>query len=163
MFKPKLFDENDYRDFVKIAKEKKSEKEVHAFFHYVLTQYGSHNVNFIERLGEAIQMDGDLPDRVKRGYQLFIEPTKQKKTEDAIKPPTKLKWSGQKNQLYEVLRKLKEDGFILNSYNELADFLIQCVIPFQNTSKETIEKELKKKKPLPKNKRVNISALSNSK
>jgi hypothetical protein len=70
----------------------------------------------------------------------------------------KLKWIGAKNQLYNVLRQLKNEyGLITNSYNELADFLMEHVTGFENTKKETIEKELKKKQPLPKSKRININ------
>lgn len=70
----------------------------------------------------------------------------------------KLVWKGQKNQLYSVLRQLKNDHELIgNSYNSLADFLIQNVTGFENTSKETIEKELKKRNPLPKGKRINVT------
>ncbi|MEP6947714.1 MAG: hypothetical protein ABI863_00505 [Ginsengibacter sp.] len=70
----------------------------------------------------------------------------------------KLIWKGQKNQLYSTLRQLKNDyEFVANSYNSLAEFLIQNVSGFENTSKETIEKELKKNTPLPKQKRVEIT------
>jgi hypothetical protein len=69
----------------------------------------------------------------------------------------KLNWKGQKNQLYSVLRQLKIDHELIgNSFNSIADFLIQNVIGFENTSKETIEKELKKKQILPKPKRIEI-------
>jgi len=70
----------------------------------------------------------------------------------------KLIWKGQKNQLYNVLRQLKNLDLIGNSYNNLADFLIENVSGFENTSKETIEKEIKKIKDLPKPKRINIDA-----
>jgi hypothetical protein len=100
-------------------------------------------------------------EEIKRGFEDFTKMTTEiKKTNPTQKSNLiKLNWKGQKNQIYQVLRELKEQEFIANSYNELADFLIQNVIPFQNTSKETIEKELKKKKALPKNKRVKISTL----
>jgi hypothetical protein len=70
--------------------------------------------------------------------------------------PVRLKWEGQKNQLYNVLRQLKDKELISNSYNELADFLKNHVIPFHTTAKETIEKELKKKADLPKDRRINL-------
>ncbi len=70
----------------------------------------------------------------------------------------KLIWKGQKNQLYNVLRQLKNDYELIgNSYNSIADFLIENVTGFENTGKETIEKELKKTAPLPKAKRINIT------
>lgn len=68
----------------------------------------------------------------------------------------KLIWKGQKNQLYNVLRQLKNLDLIGNSYNNLADFLIENVSGFENTSKGTIEKEINKIKDLPKPKRINI-------
>jgi hypothetical protein len=72
----------------------------------------------------------------------------------------KLKWEGQKNQLYSVLSQLKDKDLIKNTYNELADFLKNHVLGFQVTAKETIEKELKKNYDLPenlaKNKRINL-------
>ncbi len=73
---------------------------------------------------------------------------------------TKLDWKGSKVQLYSVLRQLKTQyELIANSYNELADFLIQNVKGFESTSKETVEKELKKKQQPQKNKRVNFTNL----
>jgi hypothetical protein len=100
-------------------------------------------------------------EEIKRGFEDFTKMTTEIKKTNPTQQSNliKLNWKGQKNQIYQVLRELKEQEFIANSYNELADFLIQNVIPFQNTSKETIEKELKKKKALPKNKRVKISTL----
>ena len=80
---------------------------------------------------------------IQKGFEEFKMKINNKK-ETKNHPSTtniKLKWEGQKNQLYQVLRDLKEQELISNSYNQLADFLIQNVIPFQNNSKETIEKE----------------------
>lgn len=68
----------------------------------------------------------------------------------------KLIWKGKKNQLYNVLRQLKNLDLIGNSYNNLADFLIDNVSGFEDTSKGTIEKEINKKKELPKPRRINI-------
>lgn len=69
----------------------------------------------------------------------------------------KLQWKGQKNQLYNVLRQLKEDYELIgNSYNDLAEFIKFNVIGFENTKKGTIEKELPKKESLPKPKRIKI-------
>lgn len=73
----------------------------------------------------------------------------------STQPNNKLKWLGSNVQLYHVLRQLKNDHEVIgNSYNSLADFLINYVTGFENTSKETIEKELKKKYIPPKNKRI---------
>ncbi len=100
-------------------------------------------------------------EEIKNGFEDFTKMTSTiiKTNSTQQSNLIKLNWKGQKNQIYQVLRELKEQELITNTYNELADFLIQNVIPFQNTKKETIEKELKKKKPLPKNKRVRISPL----
>ena len=69
----------------------------------------------------------------------------------------KLKWNGQKNQLYAVLRQLKNDYELIdNSYSVLADFIKQSVVGFEDTSRDTIDKELKKERKLPKQRRVNI-------
>jgi hypothetical protein len=72
-------------------------------------------------------------------------------------PNNKIKWTGQKNQLYSVIRQLKIDHeLIKNSFNELAEFIISNFTGFENTKKETVEKELKKNSQLPKNKRIKI-------
>lgn len=69
----------------------------------------------------------------------------------------KLKWLGQKNQLYDVLRELKNRGLIGNSYEDLAVILRQNVDVFQNTSLSTIQKEMGKDKRPPKNKRIDLN------
>jgi hypothetical protein len=70
----------------------------------------------------------------------------------------KLKWKGSKIQLYSVLRQLKNQYELIgNSYNELAEFLINNVTGFNETKKETVEKELKKENLPPKERRVNIN------
>lgn len=68
----------------------------------------------------------------------------------------KLKWQGQKNQLYDVIRILKNKGLIGNSYEELAVFIKQNIDSFQNTALSTIQKEIGKNKRPPKGKRVNL-------
>jgi hypothetical protein len=95
------------------------------------------------------------------GFKDFEEETNKSKHPIEILPEKnrviKLKWTGNKNQLYSVIRQLKNDyELITNSYNELADFLIANVTGFENTKKETVEKEIKKDQPLPKERRVNI-------
>jgi hypothetical protein len=65
-------------------------------------------------------------------------------------------WRGQKNQLYDVLRQLKDKDLLANSYEDLAVFIKQNVDIFKNTSLSTIQKELGKDKRPPKNKRLNI-------
>lgn len=70
---------------------------------------------------------------------------------------TKLIWKGQNNQLYSVLRQLKDKHELIgNSYESLAEFLIRNVTGFENTKNSTIETELKRNKDLPKPKRINI-------
>lgn len=68
----------------------------------------------------------------------------------------KLKWQGQKNQLYDVIRALKSKGLIGNSYEELAVFIKQNIDLFQNTALSTIQKEIGKNKRPPKSKRINL-------
>lgn len=75
---------------------------------------------------------------------------------EAINKLIKLKWTGQKNQIYSILRELKNKGFIENSYEDLAVFLKQNVDSFQNTSISTIIKEIGKDKKPPKNKRIEL-------
>jgi len=98
------------------------------------------------------------------GFNDFVSSSKELEQIEKIKEPErvnkplKLKWTGNKNQLYSVIRQLKNDfELITNSYNELAEFLISNVTGFENTSKETVEKELKKDKQPPKPRRVNIN------
>jgi hypothetical protein len=88
-----------------------------------------------------------------------IQPVHRERVEISEQlPKVKLQWRLQKNQLYAVLRQLKNEyEAIGNSYNELAEFIKQSVIGFEETSKETIEKELKKTTPLPKNKRIKLN------
>ncbi|XVJ66862.1 MAG: hypothetical protein HEQ40_12110 [Lacibacter sp.] len=81
-----------------------------------------------------------------------------------VESSTKLIWNGQKNQLYSILRQLKEltykdNPLLSNSYNSLAEFVKQNVSGFEKTKKGSIEKEITKPKPLPKNKRIEISRL----
>ncbi len=73
----------------------------------------------------------------------------------------KLKWVLQKNQLYHVLRQLKEDYKAIDMpYTEIADFIKQNVAGFSETSKDTILKELRKNlndtNNFPRNKRIKI-------
>jgi hypothetical protein len=77
-------------------------------------------------------------------------------TDETIDTFIKLKWVGQKNQLYDVLRGLKNKGLIGNSYEDLAVILKQNVEIFQHTSLSTILKEIGKDKRPPKNKRVDL-------
>ncbi|HEV7329983.1 MAG TPA: hypothetical protein VGN63_02990 [Flavisolibacter sp.] len=70
--------------------------------------------------------------------------------------PIKLKWKGQKNQLYDVLRILKGKGMLLNSYEDLAAFLKQHVDIFAETNLSTILKEIGKDKRPPKGRRIEI-------
>jgi len=68
----------------------------------------------------------------------------------------KLKWKGQKNQLYEVLRKLKEKEWLDNSYEELAVFVKTHVDVFSNTALSTINKEMGRPQNLPKSRRIDL-------
>ncbi|OQP43626.1 hypothetical protein A4H97_33805 [Niastella yeongjuensis] len=66
----------------------------------------------------------------------------------------KLKWLGQKNQYYDWIRHLKNEGLIGNSYEELGLFTKLFVDCFQNNALATIQKELGKNKMPTKNKRI---------
>jgi hypothetical protein len=68
----------------------------------------------------------------------------------------KLIWKGQKNQLYDVLRQLKREDLIGNSYEELATFLREHVNIFRDTMLSTVTKEIGKEKRPPKARRVNL-------
>lgn len=68
----------------------------------------------------------------------------------------KLNWLGQKNQLYYVIRLLKEKGLLGNSYEEIALFLKTSVDQFQDTALSTITKAIGKETTLPKSRRINI-------
>lgn len=97
----------------------------------------------------------------KKFYYYVIKKSELLNKNKEVKPQqikhTKLKWLGSKTQLYSVLRILKKDYELIgNSFNELADFLIENVVSFESTSKETVEKELKKVQNPPKNKRILI-------
>jgi len=83
---------------------------------------------------------------------------KEKETDKReIAPLVKIKWDGQKNQLYDVIRQLKErENKILNSYTDLAVFLKTNFEMFDNTSLSTIETELQRGKRPPKRRRINL-------
>ncbi|TDW96186.1 protein kinase family protein [Dinghuibacter silviterrae] len=68
----------------------------------------------------------------------------------------KLKWKGQKNQLYYVLRLLKNKDLIANSYEELSVFLQTNVDVFKDTSLSTITKQLARPQKLPKARRIDL-------
>lgn len=82
---------------------------------------------------------------------------KNKIEEPVLEHATKqLKWSGQKNQLYDVIRKLKDQGLLENSYEELAVFIKAHVDIFNGTSLSTISRQLSRPQKLRKAKRINI-------
>lgn len=68
----------------------------------------------------------------------------------------KLNWTGNKNQLYSVLRQLKGQDLIGNTYDELVEFLHSHVTGFENDNKGTTARESKRDVQLPKSKRVNL-------
>ena len=69
---------------------------------------------------------------------------------------SKLKWKGQKNQLYEVLRILKEKDLLTGSYEDLALFIKTHVEGFADTALSTIVKQLARPQNLPKDRRINL-------
>lgn len=68
----------------------------------------------------------------------------------------RLKWKGQKNQLYSVFRQLKDADLITNSYEELAWFIHHHVEQFQQNAISTIVKEISRPGQPAKNKRINL-------
>jgi hypothetical protein len=72
----------------------------------------------------------------------------------------KLKWGGQNNQLYVVIRHLKSEGFLLNSNEELAEILKAMVDVFNDTKTSTIQKELGRDQDLPKNRRIDLKKMT---
>jgi len=67
----------------------------------------------------------------------------------------KLKWEGQKNQLYDVIRQLKKKELIANSYMEIATFICQNLEGFE-TNFPTVLKEIQKDERPAKNKRIDL-------
>lgn len=61
-----------------------------------------------------------------------------------------LKWGGQNNQLYALVRYLKSQNLLLNTYIELAAFLQSHVDVLQSTSIDTIRGQLTRDQHLPK-------------
>lgn len=67
----------------------------------------------------------------------------------------KLKWEGQKNQLYDVIRQLKKKELIANSYTEIATFICQNLEGFEKNF-ITVLKEIQKEERPAKNKRIDL-------
>lgn len=68
----------------------------------------------------------------------------------------KIRWAGNNNQLYDIIRQLKNRDLILNSNHEIAGFLKYTFNVFENVSISTIEKELGREHNLPKAKRIDL-------
>ena len=72
-------------------------------------------------------------------------------------PPTVLiKWDGNNNQLYDVIRQLKKRGLIISSYADLAIFLKKNIDKLEHTALSTIQKELERGQRPTKARRVNL-------
>jgi hypothetical protein len=114
--------------------------------------------------GDAISNSKKILQYIMEGYSYsyhisFLEEELQKigtSENETFDKSIKLKWQGQKNQLYDVIRTLKSKGLIGNSYEELAVFIRQNIDSFQNTALSTIQKEVGKNKRPPKAKRINL-------
>lgn len=76
-----------------------------------------------------------------------------------IESTIKLKWAGNKNQLYDIIRQLKKANLITNSYEDLAVFIKSNVLVFTDTELSTITKEIGKDKRPPKARRVDLDIL----
>jgi hypothetical protein len=119
--------------------------------------------------GKPLQNAKKLIDQISDGYAFsyllaYLEDrlnrlSKNSALEEVTESPkgiVVLRWTGQKNQLYHVLRTLKGQDLLTNSYEDLAVFLKWNVDVFKNTSIATINKELGKSKSLPKNRRIDL-------
>ena len=114
----------------------------------------------LEKINRNISQRENEKKKVENKIKLAVDEFNTSKiaNSEVVKSGLKLDWKGTKIQLYSVLRQLKNDYELIgNSYNELADFLIQNVKSFGDTKKETVEKELKKVQQPPKNRRVKIN------
>ncbi len=136
---------------------------------YTIINYDAWSSFYTDFKGNSLQNATKLIEQILTGYAyshfiVYLENRLEKisnKTSKAVtKEPTRgpvtLKWTGQKNQLYHVLRVLKEKGFLANSYEDLAVFLKTNVDVFTDNSISTINKELGKTKTIPKSKRVDL-------
>lgn len=81
----------------------------------------------------------------------------QKENSNDIVNKILLHWNGNKNQLYDVIIQLKQQGQIKNSFTDLAVFLKFNFDNFSKTSLSTIETELQRGKRPAKGKRINLS------
>ena len=59
----------------------------------------------------------------------------------------KLKWKGNKTQMYHVIRQLKSNDVLISSYEDIGLFLIQSIDKFEGSDLGTVINELQKKKP----------------
>lgn len=73
-----------------------------------------------------------------------------------IEPRASIIWKGQKNQLYHVLRQLKDAEFIISTYDELVDFMHDAITIFQNSNKETTRAAFKRNDQPPKPRRIKL-------
>jgi hypothetical protein len=71
----------------------------------------------------------------------------------------KLKWNGQKNQVYDLFRNLKAEGYIDAPYDELAVWLKNNFDVFADTKVITIQRELSRAIKLPKGKRMDLKKM----
>jgi len=99
----------------------------------------------------------DLIEQFNPAEDFTNEEIKESNDKPTNPPLVKIKWDGQKNQLYDVIRQLKvRDKKIVNSYTDLAVFLKTNFETFENTALATIETELQRGKRPPKSRRINI-------
>jgi hypothetical protein len=73
----------------------------------------------------------------------------------------KLKWRGDKTQMYHVIRQLKSNNVLVSSYEDIGLFLIQNIDKFDGSELSTVINELQKKKydKIPHSKRIDLSGL----
>jgi hypothetical protein len=79
--------------------------------------------------------------KINSGYLEFIDLVEKSKGRNNFS--NKLNWVGSKVQLIYLLHRLKKDGLITNTYESLAQFLIDNTEKFAEGKKQTIMDDLK--------------------
>lgn len=91
------------------------------------------------------------------GYDYFIKLVEEKDQNSSKQAKIKLNWGLKTNQLYVLIRELKNQGIIKNTNEELAEILKNNVQQLSGVAKSTILKEISRNIQLPKNKRVKVT------
>jgi hypothetical protein len=101
---------------------------------------------------EQIEIETETQDENKSENKNQIKP----ETYNSEPLPNKLKWTGAKNQLYDVIRQLKKKQLISNSYLEITHFICDHFEKFEKNF-PTVLKEIQKEQRPTKNKRIDLN------